>query len=790
MLIIIGVFSCKNDLMNVLESPEISIILDSREVEKADEFRLGDLRLGESQTYSLKIKNKGQKASLKLTGTTPVLLTGTHPDMFSVSGLENLEEIVIGPGESLELTLEFSPVGSLGEKQIQMVIETNDSDEESFTFTVIGTAVISTSDSDAPAVALTSEIYPATNNAPIPVSATFTEEVVGFTKEMITVTGGYADNLTTADNINFTFDITNPSQGSVTAYIASGQVNDIYANGNTESNLLSIIYDTGTPTVTLVPDNGSPTNVHPVPVTIAFSEEVTGFEISDITITNGTLVSGSFDDSANPVFRVDVETGGTAAEVVLDIPAEAASDAAGNLSAALSSPVTVIYDDTAPSVEIATSVGTHTNVNPVPVTFTFSEEMTGFESSDVNLSSGTLLDFNTEDNVLYTANILNPDEDDVTVYVASSVAQDLSGRGNLSSNALTFIYDKTNPSVIIESDEGIYLGDEPVSLTITFSEEVDDGFDTSDISVDFVDEGAGSIIDFYSADNITYTAKIDMDGSGPWTTNINVDIAPGAGTDLAGNPSTAAGQLVIHFNSNTPTVTISTGSTFTREIADVELVDGNAPEDGSEEFVTEAVTEITITFSQEIFGFIQSYISKEGDATIDGFTAVTPNLVWTFDVTLTEDPESVYFWIGGGQVETLGVPVAYNKKSDLCMITRDSTNPTGTMETDNGNAYTNYTTVDLAFTTDGTGTEPYQMMISNAFDFSGAAWETYSAAKEGWVIDSGVWDIGTNPEDTARTIYWKVRDQAGNESVDYSDTITQTPDGYFDISYFGDALFQ
>ncbi|GAI68997.1 unnamed protein product [marine sediment metagenome] len=62
--------------------------------------------------------------------------------------------------------------------------------------------------------------------------------------------------------------------------------------GTTKLNLTVTIPDSTAPTVEINSTATSPTSTSPIPMTATFSEDVTGFELGDITVGNGT--AGSF----------------------------------------------------------------------------------------------------------------------------------------------------------------------------------------------------------------------------------------------------------------------------------------------------------------------------------------------------------------------------------------------------------------------------------------------------------------------------------------------------------------
>ena len=87
--------------------------------------------------------------------------------------------------------------------------------------------------------------------------------------------------------------------------------------------------DTTSPTVTISSEAGTPVT-GPFPITIAFSEPVTGFELEDLVVGNGST-SELQGTEATYMVTITPEASGT---VTVDIAAGAARDSAGNPSAA------------------------------------------------------------------------------------------------------------------------------------------------------------------------------------------------------------------------------------------------------------------------------------------------------------------------------------------------------------------------------------------------------------------------------------------------------------------------
>ncbi|MCL0062528.1 S8 family serine peptidase, partial [Thermodesulfovibrionales bacterium] len=102
------------------------------------------------------------------------------------------------------------------------------------------------------------------------------------------------------------------------------------------------------PTVVITSTALDPTNTSPIPMTATFSEDVTGFDITNIAVVNGT--PSNFVPVSGSIYTFDV-TPDTDGLVSVDIAANVATDAAGNHNIAAST-FTITFDSIAPSVTI------------------------------------------------------------------------------------------------------------------------------------------------------------------------------------------------------------------------------------------------------------------------------------------------------------------------------------------------------------------------------------------------------------------------------------------------------
>ena len=280
-----------------------------------------------------------------------------------------------------------------------------------------------------PAVTLSTSASDPTNQSPIPVTATFSEDVTGFTIDDITVTNGSADNFVTVSDAIYTFDVTPFSDGLITVDVPATVAFDIIGTPNTAASTLSITYDGTDPGLTLSTAVPDPANVSPFTVTATFSEDVTGFALGDISVTNGIASSFAGGPSVY-TFSVTPSNG----LVSIDVGADVAIDAAGNGNTADS--LNRTYDGTAPGLVLSTDVTDPTNVSPITVTATFSEDVTDFQLGDIIVTNGIASSLAGGPSV-YTFDVTPLSNGLVSIDVPADAALDAAGNGNTAAATLS-----------------------------------------------------------------------------------------------------------------------------------------------------------------------------------------------------------------------------------------------------------------------------------------------------------------------------------------------------------------
>jgi hypothetical protein len=421
---------------------------------------------------------------------------------------------------------------------------------------------------------------------------------------------GQATSAETYDPVTGVWTSIDPMNYGHIAPIGTALANgDILVTGGDNTQGYSEIYDGNAPSVTIEQASGQadPTNQSPIEFTVTFSEEVTGFEETDIDFS-GSTAPGSLSASisgSGPIYTVSVTGMVNDDTVVVSIPADVVQDMAGNSNTASTSlDNSVIFDDEQPvvTVEQASGQADPTNTSPIEFTVTFSEEVTGFEATDLDFT-GSTTPGNLSATIIgsgptYTVSVTGMvNGDTVVVSVPANVAQDLSGNNNTASTSKdnSVIFDDEQPVVTVEQAAGQAdpTNQTPIEFTVTFSEEVT-GFEETDI--DFTGSTApGDLSASIAGSGLVYTVSVTGMFNGD---TVVVSIPADVVQDLAGNSNTAStsSDNSVDYDDQSPLVTVEQAS-------------------GQADPTFVSPIEFTVTFSEEVTGFEESDIDFTGSTT-------------------------------------------------------------------------------------------------------------------------------------------------------------------------------
>jgi Ca2+-binding RTX toxin-like protein len=319
----------------------------------------------------------------------------------------------------------------------------------------------------------------------------------------------------TSNNVSILLN-THPKVTAVTATTADG----IYGVGSTIA--ITVTFDA---TVNVI---GTPQLQLETGTTDRFANYVSGSGGTTLTFNYVVQAGDSSADLEYLSTSALTLNGGTiqdilTANAVLTLPTLASANSLGGSKA-------IVIDTLAPNVVLTSASPTTTNA-PFLVTATFSESVTGFIASDVNLTNSKISNF-TGSGTTYNFTVTPNADGAVTVDVPAATATDIAGNNNTAATQLTRTADITAPTVTLTSTDTTTVN-AAFSVTATFSEDVT-GFDNTDITV-----ANATVGNFARLDAKTYTFDVTPSADG----NVTVDVLAAKATDTAGNNNTAATGL-------------------------------------------------------------------------------------------------------------------------------------------------------------------------------------------------------------------------------------------------------
>ncbi len=182
--------------------------------------------------------------------------------------------------------------------------------------------------------------------------------------------------------------------------------------------------------------SGDSTKTNDPLVGITFSETVYGFQPADINITNGVISGLLTEDSLTFTTLVAPIADG---KVALEIPVGVAYNEVGTTNQA-SNIFAFEYDGTSPTVKLSSSESDTSSTVPFSVAIKFSELVTGFSSSNIQISNATLSELVTTDSTNFIVQIIPNAFGEISVEIPSDAAQDQAGNGSEASQKLHLYY--------------------------------------------------------------------------------------------------------------------------------------------------------------------------------------------------------------------------------------------------------------------------------------------------------------------------------------------------------------
>jgi hypothetical protein len=531
---------------------------------------------------------------------------------------------------------------------------------------------------------------------PFQVMATFSEPVTGFGAAGVVVTNGKALAVM-GTSPQFTVLLMADGPGRVTVQVKAEAARDGAGQANTESNKLTLEASESRPGATLSSTELSPTSKTPIPVTATFTMAVTGFEASDLVVTNGAVqdFAGS---GKEYTFQVVPTADG---EVEIKLPEGVAESASGAKNTA-AEPLVIVWSGSRPVVQLTTAHPSPTNQSPATVTAKFSKAVTGFTVDDLELGNATASGLAPTDltNTEFTFKLHASSQGEFKVKVVDGAATDESGNTSLESNELALEYLTSGPTVTLASPAPLTTNVSPIPVTAEFSRNVT-GFVADDVTV------TNGTVEGFAGAGKSYAFNVVPSGQGVVTVTIAANVA----NDAAGNGNSASAPLSRTYDTVMPDTVLSSTAPAT----------------------TNQPIPVKITFSEPVTGFV------EGDITITGgtpseFAAAAGGMEYTVKVTPNVQGQVTVEVAAGVAMDAAGNP---NKITAPLTRLFDNVRPNATLASTAPATGSNPAIpVTLTFSEAVTGLAQADLTVTNgaisAFAGSGASYSfTITATAEG-----------------------------------------------------------
>ncbi|MCV3737934.1 Ig-like domain-containing protein, partial [Rhizobium sp. TRM96647] len=445
------------------------------------------------------------------------------------------------------------------------------------------------------------------------VTVTFSEAVTGFTLSDMSALIGSLSNLSTTNNIVYTMTFTPAPdlEGSGYIYLLPGSVADIAGNTNVAADSLPYYIDTRPPTVASVttPANGIYRAGQNLDFTVNLSEAVVvdtsgGTPRLAVTIGTDTVYASYLSGSGTSalVFRLTLTEGlrdadGIALVGPLEPNGGTLRDPTGNDVVPTLNSVGatngVLVDAVRPTADITISDAVLAPLQTTTVTITFSEAVTGLESSDFSVPNGMLSGPVTSDGGITW----------MAVLIANLGVTDLTNVITLDMTGITDVAGNAGSGTTVSANYAIDAGpppNVPPTLTGDLEATVAEGgsytITTADLNFSDPDDGPSDVrftvsaaangtvhVDGKAATSFTgaelAAGKVTFVHSGSESTKASFKVSVEDGNEDGSTPVASTFNLTVTSVNDAPTLTgdlkatVKEGGSYTITTADLNFSD-------------------------------------------------------------------------------------------------------------------------------------------------------------------------------------------------------------------------
>ena len=398
---------------------------------------------------------------------------------------------------------------------------------------VAAVSVTAVYDTASPVLSINNAPAFVANSNPFLLQLDFSLAVSGLTLADIAVTNGTPVSFSTISTSNYSVLISPDLTNNIVVSVPAAAAQALSTGTDSSSADVTIVLNVSAPAIVL---SGEPTSANTVavyPVTLTFSEAVTGVDLTDIVAQNATVSNLVINNSSS--YTVDVTPDGTG-DISLQFAENMAVDIANNGNT-VSNSISTVFDNIVPTVAIQNTPAIVNGVSPYSLSFVFSEAVSGFTLADISVVNAALANLSTADSVTYSIDVTPTGAGDIDVQVSADIAIDIAGNLNSASIVETTLYDDIPPSLTIAdvaNDNIINALEDDVAVSI------------SGTSIGLADGATVSV----SVNGTVFSATVSSDA---WITSVGAALVQGFdatelitadAVDTAGNSAAQASRSI------------------------------------------------------------------------------------------------------------------------------------------------------------------------------------------------------------------------------------------------------
>lgn len=213
------------------------------------------------------------------------------------------------------------------------------------------------------------------------------------------------------------------------------------------------------PNVSISTLENNPTNSNPLEIAIEFSEEIKGFDIGKISVTNGA--ASNLSTSNNTTFTADIIPSADGL-ITISINSGVVTDKSGNPNT-ISNTLKMKFDSTKPTVSLSADNDTTTTAQ-FNTHVSFSERITGFKANKISVTNGNVNSLSTSDSINFSSQITAISQGRINININENQVSDSAGNKNTPASELSIIYSNLTSinalkkdGISIYSDNGYVL---------------------------------------------------------------------------------------------------------------------------------------------------------------------------------------------------------------------------------------------------------------------------------------------------------------------------------------------